>query len=105
LSLTLHPGGKACPVDINFFRLHIFEKMQKELDNMLQKFPGYRAKIIALFSCNDDFKSLCDDYLQCRISLQKFRDNKLEDIRAETEYKRLCVELEEDALRLLAAKE
>ncbi len=75
--------------------------MHKELNNILEQFPEHRAKILALFSSSEDFKSLCDDYWQCKNSLQKFRENKLEDSRVEEEYVRLCIELEDDALRYL----
>ena len=75
--------------------------MEKELDNILGHFPEYRAKIISLFSASEDFKTLCADYLQCKIALEKSRDIIKNDVQVENEYEQLCIELEQDALRLL----
>lgn len=75
--------------------------MQKELYNMLERFPEYREKILELFNNNEDFKSLCEDYLQCRNALGKYRDNVQEDTRSENEYCGLSHELEQEALRFL----
>ena len=73
--------------------------MHKELYNMLERFPEYRGNIIELFNSNEDFKSLCDDYWQCKNALLKFREHVLEDAQVENEYRQLCMDLEQDAFR------
>ncbi|ULQ52000.1 hypothetical protein [Flavihumibacter fluvii] len=76
--------------------------MEKELDNILERFPQYREKIICLYTNNEDFKSLSDDYLQCKITLSKFRQHLLvADTRMENEYKALCLDLEQEILQFL----
>ena len=76
--------------------------MHKELDHMLERFPEHRGVIIQLFNSNEDFKSLCDDYLQCKNNLLKFRQNVLKDTRVENEYKMLSLDLEQEVLHFLA---
>ena len=75
--------------------------MQKELDNILAQFPEFRGKIIALYNNNEEFKLLCEDYWQCKSTLMKFQEHLREDVHAEREYVRLCLDLELDALRYL----
>ena len=77
-------------------------KMQKELDHILSHFPGYRGRIIELYSKNEEFKLFCEEYWQCRNTLLKFQEHLREDANAESEYHRLCQELEKDAMRFLA---
>jgi len=72
--------------------------MEKELNNILERFPEFSGKIIELFNSNGEFKSLCEDYLQCKNALVKFSDNVLKDTRIENEYKALCLDLEQEAL-------
>lgn len=75
--------------------------MQKELDIILEHFPGFRGRIIELYQSNEDFKLLCEDYWQCRMALQKFREHLQEDTNTEKEYMRLCMDLEKDARKFL----
>jgi len=76
--------------------------MEKELDNILQRFPQYRKKIIALYSSNEDFKALSIDYLQCKNTLSRFKQQLIvADVRMENEYKALCLDLEQEILHFL----
>ncbi|MBZ5857620.1 hypothetical protein [Flavihumibacter profundi] len=76
--------------------------MEKELDNILERFPQYREKIILLYNNNEDFKSLSDDYLQCKNTLSKLRQHLIvADTRMENEYKALCLDLEQEILQYL----
>jgi len=75
--------------------------MQKELNNMLERFPEHKGKIFELFSSNEDFKSLCEDYWQCKNALYKYRNNVQEDARNENEYAGLSLDLEQEILRFL----
>ncbi len=75
--------------------------MQKELQNLLDHFPEFRGRILELFSRNEDFKSLCFDYWQCRSAMLKIREHVEYDLQQETEYINLCKELENEALKFL----
>lgn len=78
-----------------------FETMQSELDMLLENFPEHREKVIELFRSNDDFKSLCMDYWQCKIAMLKFHETVLDDLRTENEYIKLCMDLELEAIDFL----
>lgn len=75
--------------------------MTKELDHMIQKFPGYRGRLIELFRTNEDFRSLCDDYWQCDSKLIHLRQNTIKDTRAENSYALLFLDLEQEVMRFL----
>ena len=76
--------------------------MEKELDNVLQRFPQYRKKIIGLYCSNENFKAVLNDYLQCKNMLSRFRQQLIiADTRMENEYKALCLDLEQEILYFL----
>ena len=76
--------------------------MEKELHNILERFPQYRNKIIELYGSNGDFKTLATDYLYCRSMLVLFKQQLTDaDICMENEYKAVCLDLEEDILHFL----
>ena len=75
--------------------------MQKELDYMIGRFPRYRARVIELFNCNDDFKSLCDDYWQCHNNLYRLNEQANREPRLENGYKMLSLTLEQEVLHFL----
>jgi hypothetical protein len=75
--------------------------MTKDLHNMLERFPDQRKKIIDLYSKNEDFRTLCEDYWQSKKALVKSRDKKISDALLENEYSGLCLELEMEALRFI----
>ncbi|HNP24334.1 MAG TPA: hypothetical protein PKM63_19080 [Panacibacter sp.] len=75
--------------------------MQKELDYIINRFPEYRGKLMELFSSNDDFRSLCDDYWQCSQTASRFNDNSIEHARMENSYKMLRLDLEQEVLHFL----
>lgn len=68
---------------------------------LLENFPEHREKFIELFRSNDDFKSLCMDYWQCKTAMLKFHETVLDDVRTENEYIRLCMDLEQEAIDFL----
>lgn len=75
--------------------------MTRELDHIIEKFPCHRARFIELFSTNEDFRSLCDDYWQCNSNLVRLQQNMVKDIRTENSYKMLCLDLEQEVLHFL----
>lgn len=75
--------------------------MTKELDNMMQRFPDQRGRIIELFNNNEDFRTVCEDYWESRQALLNSMTHKIEDAILENEYSVLCLELEKEALRFI----
>jgi len=75
--------------------------MNKELDNIMERFPDQRRRIIDLFNNNEDFRTLCEDYWQSKQALLNSMSNKIEDTLLENEYSVLCLELEKEALRFI----
>ena len=75
--------------------------MYKELDYMLETYPGYRGRITELFNSNEDFKSLCDDVWQCKNNLLQLGKNRVNDTRNENGYRLLWLELEKEVLNFL----
>ena len=49
------------------------ESLSKQLKIIKQKFPEQEGRIEVLYEKNEDFRSLCSDYLLCIQQLQKFR--------------------------------
>jgi hypothetical protein len=75
--------------------------MQRELELLLESFPEHREKFVELFRENEDFKSLCLDYWQCKTAIIKIHEIVLEDVRTECEYIKLCIDLEREAIDFL----
>jgi hypothetical protein len=62
------------------------------------KFAEYIETIKMLYQIDDDFKSLCDDYMISKSSFEKFREKLEEEKEIEKAYKRLSVDLEKEIL-------
>ena len=75
--------------------------MYKELDHMLERFPQHRGRIIELYDRNEDFRSLCNDYLQCKLTMEKFEKDVRHGIRMENQYRVLNLDLEREVLHFL----
>ena len=63
--------------------------MKAELICMMEKFPGLREKILAVYDSNDKFQALCYDYLLCLKSLSKWETYKQSDEKFIKEYEEL----------------
>jgi hypothetical protein len=46
--------------------------MRAELSCMVEKFPGLTDKILVLYDANEEFQTLCSDYLLCLKSLDQW---------------------------------
>jgi hypothetical protein len=78
--------------------------MNKELDNVLIKFPAYRGRILELFSGNPDFKSLCEDYWLCRNNLNHFEFENRKIRSDKKQFTDLAHRLENEITRFLNSK-
>ncbi len=74
----------------------------RELNNAL--FVDHMDDIKILYSADEDFKSLCDDYCTVQISIGKFKEMPSKDLQREVEYRHLAVELENEILYYLKSR-
>jgi len=75
--------------------------IDKKLDNVLVKFPAFRGRIIELFSTNEEFKSLCEDYWQCRDSIASFEFESRRIHSTQRQFTNLAVNLEQEMMKYL----
>lgn len=73
----------------------------KELDNMLEKFPIHRARIIELYQVSANFRMLCEDYWISIQALTTYRKNLQPDSMLAKEYVSICSELEKEVMGYL----
>ena len=62
------------------------------------KFAEYMETIKMLYDVDDDFRSLCDDYLVSRKNFEKYKDQSFETKQLKHEFKRLTQNLENEIL-------
>ena len=74
----------------------------KILELVSLRFPNYKDLITELFSESESFKSLCEDYYDCRIMLDDSTkiSNKTNDLRKE--YQILLAEIEDEVLERIS---
>ena len=75
--------------------------MGKALDHMLAKYPDHSAKIIDLYSKDEDFRILCEDFLEISISLEKCRLNVIKGKENKIEFEQVFIDLEKEIIHLL----
>ena len=78
--------------------------MIKAYEFILSKFPDHRAKIMELYNQQEDFRTLCIDFLNTVQSLEECRKNAINDKEIEIEFSQLFVDLEREIIRLLSQK-
>ena len=74
----------------------------KILDLISLRFPNRKNLITELFKESESFKSLCEDYFDCRMVLDESTkiNNKTSDLRKE--YKILLAEIEDELLERIS---
>ena len=78
--------------------------MIKAYEFILSKFPDHRAKIMELYNQQEDFRTLCIDFLNTVQSLEECRKNSINDKEIEIEFSELFVDLEREIIRLISQK-
>ena len=63
-----------------------------------EEFAEYKEVINRLYSIDDDFRALCDDYSMSKAQIGKFDVKSLEDKQRKIEYQQLTLELEKEIL-------
>jgi hypothetical protein len=76
--------------------------MGKSLDYIIEKFPDHRASIIHLYNKDEDFRTLCEDYMASAQALEKYRQKAIKDKQFENDFSQIYVELENEIIHLLA---
>jgi len=76
--------------------------MGRSLEYIVEKFPDHRATIINLYNKDEDFRTLCDDYLTSAEMLEKHRQNTIKDRQLKNDYSELYIELEKEIIHVLA---
>jgi hypothetical protein len=75
--------------------------MTKEFVYVLGKFPDHRDKIIDLYNKDEDFRTLCEDYVTSIQAAEERRLNAIKDRKIEREFLHVNMELEKEIIRLL----
>ena len=63
-----------------------------------EEFAEYKEVINRLYSIDDDFRALCDDYSMSKTQIEKLNVKSLEDKQRKIEYQQLTLELEKEIL-------
>jgi len=64
----------------------------------IAQFAEYIETIKMLYRVDDDFKTLCDDYVTSKMKMEKSTGKPLEERRNELEYEQLSRDLEKEIL-------
>lgn len=75
--------------------------MTKELVYILGKFPEHSDKIIDLYNRDEDFRTLCEDYVTSIQAAEERRLNAIKDRKIEKEFLLVNQELEKEIIHLL----
>ena len=78
--------------------------LPQELQLVIVKYPDAKAKIIQLYHCDSNFKSLCEDYWLSTTLHTRYKESKDMDIVLENEYDSICVLLEKEMNEYLTKK-
>jgi len=79
--------------------------MVKSLAYIVGKFPDHKSMIIDLYARDEDFRTLCEDYLASARMLEEYRQNTIKDRKFENDFSQIYVELEKEINRLLATRD
>ena len=68
---------------------------------ILEQLPDLRTKIIDRLVTDIEFRSMCQDYDECAVALDRFREQAESVPERVAEYEQLLTELEDDIRRTL----
>jgi hypothetical protein len=75
--------------------------MKNVLEYILEKLPDHRNTITELYEVNDDFRTLCEDYVTTAKGLEESRNNSIRDRELENEFAHTYLELEREIIYML----
>ena len=67
----------------------------------ISQFVEFKETIEMLYQIDEDFRTLCDDYLLSKESFERFKEKSIEDQQLELEYRRLSGNLEKEILEYI----
>ena len=80
---------------------NLFQMLGKALEYVLNKYPDQSARVIELYSTDEDFRILCNDILATGEALEQCRQNALKDREYENEFLQVFLDLEKEVDGLL----
>ena len=75
--------------------------MSNLLNMIVREFSEHGETVKKLYSMDDEFKTLCEDYYISRMNIEKLKVQLLENRQSTLEYKHLAVALEKEILEYL----
>jgi len=75
--------------------------MGKAFEFIVSKFPDQRATITELYTKDEDFRILCEDYLASIETLEECRQDMIKDREFENEFLQVNLDLEKEIIHLL----
>jgi hypothetical protein len=75
--------------------------MGKALEHILERYPDHSAKIIDLYSKDEDFRILCEDHLTISKGIEKYRLNILKEKEYRNEFVQAYLDLDKEIIHLL----
>jgi hypothetical protein len=80
--------------------------VETSLFSVLRKFPGRRDRIMRLFREREEFRTICEDYEKCLMSLRHWSASKTEEApERREEYSDLASDLESEISKNLEEEE
>ena len=61
-------------------------------------FAEYMETIKALYDVDEDFKTLCDDYVTCKVKVEIYKGKSLDNLRSEREFQQMSFDLEKEII-------
>ena len=77
------------------------ESLNALLRAVKKKFPGQSERIEELFESDEDFRTLCEDYITSIQAAEERRLNAIMDRKIEKEFLHVNIELEKEIIHLL----
>ena len=81
------------------------ESVNAQLYAVKEKFPGLGDRIEKLYESDEDFRTLCTDYILCIQHFEKFKKEFSEKYHTVEEYKDIRSELERELFDLILRKD
>lgn len=64
----------------------------------IASFADYMETIKTLYEVDDDFKTLCDDFVTCKVKIDVYKSKSLDSLRSELEFQQMSFELEKEII-------
>ena len=64
----------------------------------IASFADYMETIKSLYEVDDDFKTLCDDFVTCKVKIDVYKSKSLDNLRSELEFQQMSFELEKEII-------